>query len=106
VFLTPHIIKEAEHLAKLSDSKKTDFARAEERYSKGELLVQFKGGIQETRISEILSAEGAAVISEMKPKGLYLIKLKKEQDVREAVKKFNAYEEVEYAEPNYIMKIQ
>jgi len=106
VFLTPHIIKEADHLAKLSDSKKTDFARAEERYSKGELLVQFKGGIQETRISEILSAEGAAVISEMKPKGLYLIKLKKEQDVREAVKKFNAYEEVEYAEPNYIMKIQ
>jgi general secretion pathway protein D len=106
VFLTPHIIKEAEHLAKLSDSKKTDFARAEERYSKGELLVQFKGGIQETRISEILSAEGAAVISEMKPKGLYLIKLKKEQDVREAVKKFNAYEEVEYAEPNYIMKMK
>jgi len=106
VFLTPHIVKEAEHLAKITDSKKTDFARAEGRYSEGELLVQFRMGIQETRTLEILSAEGAAVISEMKPKGLYLIRLRRGQEVREAVRIFNAYEEVEYAEPNYIMKIQ
>jgi general secretion pathway protein D len=106
VFLTPHIVKEAEQLARLTDSKKADYARSQEMYSKGELLVKFRDGLQENRISEILSAEGASIISEMKPKGLYLIKLKKEQDVREAVKKFNTYEEVEYAEPNYIMKIQ
>ncbi len=45
-------------------------------------------------------------MSEFKTRGPHLIKLRKGQDVREAAKIFNSYREVEYAEPNYIMKIQ
>jgi len=106
VFLTPHIIKESERLVRLTDEKKLEFAKAEDRYVQGELLVKFRDGTPDNRISEILSAEGASVLSESGTKGLYHLKLKKRQDVREAAKIFNSYMEVEYAEPNYIMKIQ
>ncbi len=106
VFLTPHIVKDAEQLLKLTDNKKIEFAKAEDKYKQGELLVKFSEETIEERISEILSVEGASIISVLKPKGLYLIKLKNGQDVKEAIKIFNKYKEVEYAEPNYMMKIK
>ncbi len=106
VFLTPHIVKEAEQLAKLTDRKKVEFARTEDTYIQGELLVKFREGITGERMTEILSGEGATVISLSKLQGLYHISLKKGQDVEDAVKIFNAYKEVEYAEPNYMMKIK
>lgn len=106
VFLTPHIVKEAEQLSRLTETKRVEYAKAEDMYVKGELLVKFKDGTNEEKISEILSAEGASIISVLKPKGPHHIKLKNGQDVREAIKIFNNYKEVEYAEPNYIMRIQ
>lgn len=106
VFITPHIVKEAEQLARLTDTKQTDFARAENMYAEGEMLVQFREDTDESRIMEILSAEGASVISVLKPKGPHHIKLKKGQDVRDAVKSFLSYSEVEFAEPNYMIKMQ
>lgn len=106
VFLTPHIVKEAAHLAKLTDVKKKEFARLEDMYKQGEVLVKFKEDTSQARIAEILSGEGASIISALKPEGLYLVRLKQGQDVRDAVKKFIRYQEVEYAEPNYMMKMQ
>jgi general secretion pathway protein D len=106
VFLTPHIIKEASYLERLTENKKIEFARIEEMYKQGELLVKFKEDTSEEKISEIVSAEGASIASALKPKGLYLIKLKATQDVREAAKRFSEYKEIEYAEPNYIMKMK
>lgn len=106
VFLTPHIVKEASHLERLTENKKVEFARTEEMYKQGELLVKFKEDASEEKISEIVSAEGASIASALKPKGLYRIKLKAGQDVREAVKRFSEHKEIEYAEPNYIMKMK
>jgi len=106
VFITPHIVKEAEQLSTLTGSKQTDFARAENMYAQGELLVQFKDDTDEKRITEILSAEGASIISVLKPKGPHHIKLRNGQDVRDAAKIFQTHREVQYAEPNYIMKMQ
>jgi len=106
VFLTPHIVKEASHLERLTENKKVEFARTEEMYKQGELLVKFKEDTSDEKISEIVSAEGASIASALKPKGLYRIKLKAGQDVREAVKRFSGYKEIEYAEPNYIMKMK
>jgi general secretion pathway protein D len=106
VFLTPHIVKEAAYLAKLTDVKKKEFARVENMYKQGEALVKFREDASQARIAEILSGEGASIISALKPEGLYLVRLKEGQDVRDAVKKFIRYPEVEYAEPNYIMKMQ
>jgi general secretion pathway protein D len=106
VFLSPHIIREEDQLARLTDNKKLEFARSEGRYEQGELLVKFREGTSQERISEILRIEGASVKSALKPEGVYKIRLKDGQEVRAAVKIFNNYKEVEYAEPNYIMKIQ
>jgi general secretion pathway protein D len=106
VFITPHIVKEATQLSQLTNTKQTDFARAENTYAQGELLVQFKDGTDKKRITEILSAEGASIISVLKPKGPHHIKLKNEQDVKGAVEVFQTYGEVVYAEPNYMMKMQ
>jgi general secretion pathway protein D len=106
VFLSPHVIENAERLAELTEEKKTEYARAEDKYVRGEALVKFKGAIPDERVSEILSAEGASILKELKPKGLYLVRLKEKEDVKESIEKFTAYEEVEYAEPNYILTIQ
>ena len=106
VFLTPHIVKEAEQLMKLSNDKKTEFAKTEDRFKQGELLVKFKDGVSEQRISEILSSEGASIISAPKTKGPHLLKLKEGQDVHKAAEIFAGYKEVEFAEPNYIMTMQ
>jgi general secretion pathway protein D len=106
VFLTPHIVKEASHLSNLTNNKKAEFARSENMYKQGELLVKFKEGTPEEKISEILSSEGASIISAFKSMELYLIKLKQGQDVKEAMKVFTSYEEIEYSEPNYILRIQ
>lgn len=106
VFLTPHIVKEAEQLMKLSNDKKTEFAKTEDRFKQGELLVKFKEGVSEQRISEILSSEGASIISAPKAKGPHLLKLKEGQDVHKAAEIFAGYKEVEFAEPNYIIRMQ
>ena len=106
VFLSPHVIHDSDHLAELTEEKKTEFARADDRYVQGELQVKFKGNIPDDRLFEILSAEEASLLRELQPKGLYLIKLKEEQDVKDAIEEFTSYEEVEYAEPNYILTIQ
>jgi general secretion pathway protein D len=106
VFLTPHIVKEAEQLMKLSNDKRTEFARNEDRYIKGELLVQFKEGTEDQRISEILQSEGASVISAPKGRGPYLLKLKDGEDVKSAAGIFSGYKEVDFAEPNFIMRKQ
>lgn len=106
VFLTPHIVRESEQLSHLTEQKDMEFARAENKYKPGELLVKFKEDVTEHRIEEILTLEKASVITITKLKGLYLIRLKKGQDVRDAIEKFMYYDEVEYAEPNYIRKIQ
>ncbi len=106
VFLTPHIVRESEQLTHLTEKKSMEFAKAENKYKPGELLVKFTETTSEQRITEILSSEGASVITTSKIKGLYLIRLKKGQDVKDAIEKFMHYSEVEYAEPNYIRKIQ
>lgn len=106
VFLTPHIVKEADQLSRLTDVKRTEFARAEKRYAAGELLVQFKAGTSQQRVAEILDSEGASIIALLGTKGLYHVKLKVGQDVEDAIEKFTRYPDVEFAEPNYVMKLQ
>lgn len=106
VFLTPHIVRDTEMLTTLSEKKKTEFAKAEEMYKQGELLVRFAENTGEEKISEILSKEGATVVSFMKLQRIYLVRLKPGQDVHQAVRKFQVYEEIEYAEPNYVIKLK
>lgn len=106
VFLTPHVVKESEQMVRITADKQKEFAVAEKRFAEGELLVKFKEGIADERAREIISEKGASIIIFMKNSGIYHIKLPKGQDVEDAVKEFSNMPEVQYAEPNYTLKMQ
>jgi general secretion pathway protein D len=101
VFLNPHVIKEPERLAEITNEKKKEFATANKQYAPGELLVKFKEGVTKERALEVLSERGAIVIRYLELLDVYNIRLKKGQDVEDAVREFTEVPEVLYAEPNY-----
>lgn len=104
VFLTPHIVKEAEHLAKITDDKKKEFGKKEKMYAEGELLIKFKKDVTaEKALQSILNKE-ASLIRFLESAEVYQIRLREGQSVEDAVKEFSAMPEVQYAEPNYTFK--
>jgi hypothetical protein len=104
VFLTPHIIREMEYLERLSRDKTENFSRTERLYESGELMIEFREGVTPEAAHSIITQHGGTVI-EVREGGVYHIKLKKDQDVEEAVKKFSAIPEVGKVDPNYKIKI-
>ena len=106
MFLTPHIIKEAESLARITGEKQKELAVARNQYAEGELLIKFKEGVTEDKALSIISQKGASVIKFDAKTDLYHIKLRKAQSVEEALKDFMSIPEVLYTEPNYTFKIR
>lgn len=106
IFLTPHVVKDAEALADITQKKQQEYGRHENTYAEGELLVKFKPEVTEERANEVISAKGASVIEFIEKLGVYHIKLKEGQKVDSAARKFLSEPEVEYAEPNYKIKLQ
>lgn len=106
VFLTPHIIKEAESLEKITSDKQKEFSRAEKQYAEGELLVKFKKDIPVEKVMEIILSKELSLIEFLKDLEIYRIKLKEGRTVEDAVKEFSDMPEVQYAEPNYMMKLK
>ena len=100
VFLTPHIIKESDYLSQLSKSKMTDFAVRGKQYVSGELIVIFKEDVPAEEVQSIINKQGGTILKTMGGMG-YHLRLKKGQDVEDAVKKFSAMPQVKKAEPNY-----
>jgi len=106
VFLNPHVIKEAERLAEITKEKQKEFAVAGQRYIEGELLVKFKEDVSRDEAEAIISRKGASVIKILEGIQVYHIRLPKGKEVEEAVKEFSAIPEVQYAEPNYQIRLQ
>jgi len=106
IFLNPHVIKESDRLAQITQDKQREFAVANQRYVSGELLVKFKEGVTEEKALSIISEKGASLLKRMDALGVCLLKLRKGQSVEEAVKEFSSLPEVQYAEPNYIVTLQ
>jgi general secretion pathway protein D len=106
VFLTPHIIKEAEHLEKITIDKQKEFNRVERIYEEGELLVKFKKEVSVEKALEAIINKDASLIRFIEETEVYHIKLKKGQSIEDAVKEFSVLPEVQSAEPNYKLKIQ
>jgi len=106
VFLTPHIVKESKTLSEITEKKYRAFAEKEKHYIKGELLVKFKKGVPYEKAKDIITRKGATIIEYNASTNLFHIDLRDKKDVEEAVKEFKAMPEVEYAEPNYRLKIQ
>ncbi|HYA27109.1 MAG TPA: hypothetical protein VEE82_03845, partial [Thermodesulfovibrionales bacterium] len=106
VFLTPSVVKGPERLAEMTTTKRREFAVAENRYVQGELLVKFKESVTDEAAREIFSKHEAAVIRFLEGIKVYHIRLKKGQVVEDAIKEFSALPEVEYAEPNFSVKVK
>jgi general secretion pathway protein D len=106
VFLTPHIIKEAESLARITEKKEKEMAVATNHYAEGELLIKFREGVTGDKALSIILQKGASVINLDAKTGLYNLRLKKGQSVEEALKDFMTIPEVLYTEPNYISFIR
>jgi general secretion pathway protein D len=106
VFLTPHIVKEADSLARLTEMKQRELAVARNQYAEGELLIKFREGITEDKALSVISQKGATIIKFDEKMDLYNIKLKKAQSVEEALKDFMSLPEVLYTEPNYTFRIR
>lgn len=106
VFLTPSVVKESARLAQITANKQREFGVSERRFAAGELLVKFKEGVTDDTARRIISDAGASVIKYLEGAKVYHIRLKKGQDVDEGIKEFSAMPEVQYAEPNYIVRMQ
>lgn len=106
IFLSPHIVKDAAHLSKITEEKHRKFNEEEKFYKKGELLLRFKDDVTEDTAATILSEEKASIITYFKKINTYRIKLRSGQEVEDAVKEFKSFHEVFYAEPNYKFNIQ
>lgn len=105
VFLTPHIVREADSLAALTSDKQRDFAAVQNRYAPGELLVVFRAGVDKEKAASIIAGQGASVLRHMENINTYHIKLRKGQSVEDAAREFSSLPDVQTAEPNYLMKL-
>ncbi len=105
VFLTPHILKEPEKISQITSEKQREFAMAENRFAEDELLVKFKEDISDEKARKIIEAQGAKVIKYIEGVRIYHIKLSTKK-VKNAMQEFNELPEVQYAEPNYTIKLK
>ncbi len=106
IFLSPHIVKEAPQLAKITEEKHKQFVQNEKFYKQEELLVKFKDSISPEKARKIISEKGGTIIKYFDSIGTYHIRLKSNHEIEDAVKEFESLPEVQYAEPNYKVKIQ
>lgn len=98
VFLTPNIVKESEHLEKLSAGKLSDFVSKEKLYVEGEVILEFKRGVKPDKAETTIAEQKAEIVKIVKD-NVYHIKLKGSQNVEEALKIFSALPEIQKVEP-------
>lgn len=78
-------------------------SQSQERlYKDGEILVKFKDN--SNKVDTIIKQSGGNISDSFRLFNIYKIKLKDGISVEEAIKKFKENPNVEYAEPNYIVK--
>ncbi|MGE3977249.1 MAG: hypothetical protein AB7F94_06625 [Nitrospira sp.] len=71
------------------------------RFVPYEVLVKFKDGISQERITSILKNNGMDVIAEIQRGRLYHVRIVDNRSVESAITQLTSYQEIEYAEPNY-----
>jgi general secretion pathway protein D len=106
VFISPSVVKGGEGMAKLTEEKKEEFGRQETRsaYKASELIVKFRKGVRAEEAQAIIRARGWSVISNPREL-LYVVRISPSEEPNEAAAGLSGQLQVEYAEPNYILKI-
>lgn len=74
------------------------------KYVPGEILVKFKAGASKSLVHTLHDSLGAQKIREIKHIGVQHIKLPHNVNIEEAIKYYKADPNVEYDEPNYIVR--
>ena len=67
----------------------------------GEVLVKFKPSVSQERIDAILKESETELITEIKGIGVHHVRILGKESVESVVKKLAAFQEVQYAEPNF-----
>ncbi len=106
VFISPTIIKNREDIKRISEDKKQEFESKKPTlpYKAGELIIKFKDGVSENQAEGVIARGDAQVIRRLKDR-LYLIRLKPGEQTKDSVGRFQAFPQVKYVEPNYIIKL-
>lgn len=105
IFLTPHVVTEADRLGQLSHDKVTEFTKKEKLYIEREIIVTFKGDVTEEKIKDVISQQRAEIVKVVSEK-TYHIRMKKDVDLEEAINKFASLPEVQKVEPIPVIKIR
>ena len=106
VFLTPRIVKDAEALEDITEEKKDKFARSEGQFIEDECLVKFKPGVSGEQARALIEEKGATVIMHFPELRLYHLRLREGRKVDRGVREFQTLAEVDYAEPNYRIRLE
>lgn len=76
------------------------------RFIEGEVLVKFKAGVTREEIEGICKAYGLSLMKRIGSTGVYRFKIPPTRRVKDIADALNEDPHVEYAEPNYIVRIQ
>ncbi|MEJ2183281.1 MAG: type II secretion system secretin GspD [Nitrospirota bacterium] len=106
VFLTPHVVKDAEDLREITHNKRRAFVEREGMYAPGELIVKFVQGTSPEEALAVIHKHEAEVLKAMEDLGIYRIKLRKGQSVKDALEEFGRLPEVRDAEPNFELSLE
>jgi len=75
-------------------------------YIPGEILIKFKDGTDMESIKDIEEKLGLTTIKVVSKQNIYRMKIQNGSTVEEVMKRLQSFREVEYSEPNYIVKFE
>ncbi|CAI4030560.1 hypothetical protein DNFV4_00988 [Nitrospira tepida] len=76
------------------------------RFVPQEVLVKFKVGISQEQIAFLLKDNHLEMIAEIQKGRLFHVRILDDRSVESTIKQLTSYQEVEYAEPNYLHEMQ
>lgn len=74
-----------------------------EEHAPSQLLLRFKGNVQETQRDTVINALGAEVEKVYRTLPIYLVNLPEGREMEAALQQFRDRDEILYAEPNYVL---
>ena len=75
-------------------------------YIPGEILIKFKDGTDVASIKAIQEKLDLRTIKVVSKQNIYRMKIQNDSSMEEVIKPLQSFREVEYSEPNYIVKFQ
>lgn len=86
----------------ISTNEESSPLSQKEDYIEDEVIVKFKQNVAEERINEINTSLGCETKRRIGKTNTFLIRITTKTSVKKIIDKYKLFNEVEYAEPNYI----